>query len=302
MNATSVPDRYKSPEAEARFQSDYENLLGVWDIAFESRWVSTEYGESHLLVAGCDEAPPMVLVPGAQGTSGMWRSIAAALAPVRRLYCLDHIDQVGPSRPRRVLSDPNDSDAWLGQVLDGLGLEHVDLLGNSIGSFICGKYASAYPDRLRSLVLTAPAATVASVSPLYILQVLVSMNLPGVFLKDRFLLRSGAGKVSADDPLFRVLRSAMYEGRVVSKLLPRSLTPTELASLSMPVLLIQGGRDKVNSITAAEVCEKLDELVPIIICENFEDAGHLWAPEHFSKAGVVVRAFYENAKHYEGAS
>jgi len=293
---TTPPVRYKSPAAEARFKAKYESLLSTWHIQPESIWVTTEFGESHVLVAGAKDAPPIVLIPGAQATAGMWGPLASKLSLERKLYCVDLIDQVGLSRPTNVLSSPEDSDLWLGQTLDGLGLAQPDLVGNSIGAFIAAKYASANPDRVSSLVLTAPAATVSTVSPLYILKVIASMSLPIERLKTKFLLSTGAGAVSVGDPLFQVLQCAMSESNIVSKLVPRALTEQELLALTMPVLLLQGRRDSVNSGAAEEICQRMAASIPNLDCETLDDAGHLWAQEHFIKAGELIAQFLKCAR------
>ncbi|MEQ9450814.1 MAG: alpha/beta hydrolase [Pseudomonadales bacterium] len=289
------PALYNSPESEARFRSAYETLLKSWQIEVSSTWVNTDFGETHVLVAGTSSAPPIVSVPGAQGTAAMWGHVASTLASDRSIYCVDLIDQVGLSRPKRVMSNPEDGDHWFRQTMDGLGLDYFDLVGNSLGSFIAAKFASAYSERVRSLVLTAPAATVASVSPAYVLKVLTSMNIPIKKIKTRFLLGTGAGSVGPDDLLFRVLNSAMLESRLVSKLLPRALSSRELGALTMPVLLIQGQKDRVNAGSAEENCQRAKLSVQRLTCETLADAGHLWSPAQFLRAGEMIKEFIRSA-------
>jgi len=42
---------------------------------------------------------------------------------------------------------------WLGVVLDGLGLEQVDLVGLSAGGFVAAAFAFEQPERVKHLVL-----------------------------------------------------------------------------------------------------------------------------------------------------
>jgi len=129
-----APSLYKSEAAQARFATAYQALLDSWTIDYESLWLNTDFGATHVLLAGAADAPAAMMVPGAQGTAGMWGGVAQALASGRRIYCLDLIDQVGLSRPTRVLSSSDDADLWLSQVLDALEAEQVDLIGNSLGA------------------------------------------------------------------------------------------------------------------------------------------------------------------------
>jgi len=291
MNEASRLKLFKSSSAEARFHLAYESLLADWENDFQSEWVNTDFGETHVITSGLPNGTPLVLIPGAQGTAGSWGSVISGLSNGRKIYCIDLIDQVGLSRPTSVLSNTADSDLWLMQTLDGLGLDQVDVVGSSLGSFIAAKFASAYPKRIRTLTLTAPAATIANINLFYILQVILVMTIPGSFLKTRFLLKSGAGQIDAKNSLFKVLHAAMFGSSVISKLIPRLLTNDELEALEMPVLLILGEKDIVNTQTPSAICEKLATHIQKLRCEIFADAGHLWAPKHFKSAGEFIESF-----------
>lgn len=288
---------FRSAANEQRFQTSYTSLLEGWDVGYRSVFVDTEFGRTHVISSG-DSGSPVVLVPGAQGTAGMWGQVVSKLSTTHKTFSIDLIDQVGRSEPARVLTNSEDSTLWLKQTLDALNLhqvDQVDLVGNSLGSFVSASYACRYPERVRTLTLTAPAATVSNVRLGYIAQVLFSMNLPGGYWKKRFLLKSGAGLVTEEDKLFGVLYAAMQNSNVVSQLIPRYLGRRELAKLQMPVLLILGQKDGVNNESPTEITQKMSGMLPQFNCEVFDDAGHLWAPKHFDQAGQLIETFLRNS-------
>lgn len=97
-----------------------------------------------------------VLVHGGVGVTAEWAPIAARL-PGRIVI---------PDRPGFGLSDPRDvrtrglrseAASWLAELVDGLGLDRVDLVGSSMGGFVAIAFAVAHPQRVRRLVLTGAA-------------------------------------------------------------------------------------------------------------------------------------------------
>lgn len=282
---------YKSAEAQTRFEIAHKTLLNSWQVDFKSKWITTDFGETHVMMAGNVDSKAMVFVPGAQGTAAMWGPVVQPLAQGRQIFCVDLIDQVGLSKPSQVLKSSDDATRWLTQVLEALQLNDVDLVGNSLGSFVAASFAVNNPERVTSLTLTAPAATVSIVSPAYIFQVMFAMGMPGAYFKRRFLLNSGAGLVDRSDPLLNLLLAAMVESQVISKLIPQALKKEALARLTMPVLLLQGGMDKVNAHKPDAICTRLKTVIPHIESATYKTAGHLWSRDHLSAAGERIKQF-----------
>ena len=107
--------------------------------------------ETYILVT--EESPcPTVLVHGGVGNTIEWADLAPKLAnPL-----------VIPDRPGFGLSYPTDyrrldfrADAarWLLELTEGLAVDQIDLVGNSMGGFFAIAFAAAHPDRVRKLVL-----------------------------------------------------------------------------------------------------------------------------------------------------
>ncbi len=282
---------FKSKKIEKEFQKAYDDLLDGWSIETQSQWVRSEFGETHVIISGPDNGEPLVLLPGTQATAAMWGPVISKLSSNRRIYSFDLIDQVGRSRPERVLTSSNDCVEWIEQTLDALNLSKVDIVGNSLGSFIVATFAHSRPTRVNKVILTAPAATVSNISLLYILQVLITLMLPFKGLTKRFLNTLSQGNVKSTSTLYKVLYLAMSESKVISKVVPRLLSDKELSALSMPLLLILGEKDKANKTKALNIHKKLLPLIPNVKCKVLPNAGHLWSPEQFKDSGQLIEEF-----------
>jgi pimeloyl-ACP methyl ester carboxylesterase len=109
-----------------------------------------------------------VLIHGGLSQAGEWFSLAGRIP--------GHV--IVPDRPGCGLSYPIDyrrvadfrqaAVAWLLDLLDGVGADQVDLVGNSMGSFFAMAFAIAHPHRLRRLVMVgAPIGLGEIKAPLF---------------------------------------------------------------------------------------------------------------------------------------
>lgn len=133
---------------------------------------------------------------------------------------------------------PGDVPRWLVEWLDGEGLDRVDLVGHSLGGLICARAAAASPERVRRLVLVAPAGVpsgrrgfVGHVAPLVATLAEVPTYAHRVALD---ALRTGPN----------LLRSMLYATT-------HDLRP-ELARVEAPTLLAWGESDRLVPIRLAE--------------------------------------------------
>ncbi|GAA3613516.1 alpha/beta fold hydrolase [Kineosporia mesophila] len=115
------------------------------------RELTTDKGVLRYHEAG--QGPPLVLLHGSgPGVSG-WRNFSGSLG----LFA-GHFRTLILEFPGFGISDPTDEHAMLGapatvlRFLDGLGLDRVDLIGNSMGGQVATKLALTRPERVRRLV------------------------------------------------------------------------------------------------------------------------------------------------------
>jgi pimeloyl-ACP methyl ester carboxylesterase len=156
---------FRSEQAKAEYVALYKEREREWPVAFETRQIETPTGQTYIRMSGLDTDPPLVLLPGAQGTSLTWIPNITALSAHYRTYAVDSIYDFGLSVRRRRLTKPNDLVNWLNEVLEVLSLnEPVHLVGLSYGGWLASQYALRYPERLHKVVLLAPAVTVLPVS------------------------------------------------------------------------------------------------------------------------------------------
>lgn len=282
---------FDTSENRKKFLEAYNLLMETWSIPYEDKWIDTSFGKTHVVVSGPADGEPLVLLPGAQATSGMWGPMIPTLTKKRRVFCIDLIDQAGLSQPNKVLKNTQDSNAWLEEALNGLELNKVSIGGNSLGSFIASMFAISHPERVRKIILTAPAATVSGVRFLYIVKVIFASMVSSLSMKKRFLQNNAAGLVDDKNKLFQVLLKAMTVSKIISKILPRKLTVDELCNIKSPTLLILGAKDITSDKTADKIVKELSILKLKFQFEIIEEAGHLWTEQQYIFAGNKIEQF-----------
>ena len=115
------------------------------------RELETDRGVLRYHEAG--EGPPLLMLHGSgPGVSG-WQNFRGNLARFS-----EHFRCLVLEFPGFGVSDPTDehpmlaAPASVGRLLDGLGIEQADLIGNSMGGIVAAQFAIAQPDRVGRLV------------------------------------------------------------------------------------------------------------------------------------------------------
>lgn len=151
----------------AVFERERLALFARYGFEGESRWVVDRQGRSTYVIGRGDGLCPTVLVHGGLSQASEWALLAGRL-PGRVII---------PDRPGCGLSYPIDyrdvdyrtaAASWLLDLLDSIGADQVDLVGNSMGGFFSMAFAIAYPDRVRRLVLPGAPAGLDRHIPLFL--------------------------------------------------------------------------------------------------------------------------------------
>lgn len=139
----------------------------------------------HVLRAGTPGAGvPHLLVHGLGAASTIWLDVMAGLAPHGEVVAMD-LPGFGRTRlPRPGASRMRANARFLPALMDALGWDRAVVHGNSMGGLLATMLAADAPDRVRGLVLVAPALPTAPSAlpdvPSHVLTRLGPFALPGV--------------------------------------------------------------------------------------------------------------------------
>jgi pimeloyl-ACP methyl ester carboxylesterase len=252
-------------------------------------------GYTHYELGGSPKGEPVVLIHGFSVPYFIWDPTFQALASLG--FCVLRYDLFGrgfSDRPR-VDYDINLFVRQLLDLLDGLSLSQVNLIGLSMGGAIASAFTVNSPQRVYRLALIDPIG----VQPIPLNPLYRAALLPGI--SEILLWLAGTGK------MFSGLASGVYDTKHVGQFqgqfraqmqikgFRRAILSTlrnkmadgfpeiyeQLAGLQVPILLLWGTDDQTLPL---EQGKSLLRLIPRAEFQVIEDCGHI---PHYEKPDFV---------------
>ena len=305
---------YKSPEGYAKLEAFYEAGLAKIPVPVESRYVQTRFGQAHMLTAGPEDAPPLLLMKGMAGSAILWHQQFADFARQCRVYALDTPGQPGRSAPYPPSFFDDSFAHWLADVLDGLGLDRADMAGVSLGGWAIFRLGIIAPERLRRAVLISPLRLARARTNIrrYIGNA-VRPEKKDESLEDRLSVRDfnpGDGtRVEYDRQLARAMALAtkhyrlgyamgmrpeqnrlqkFWTGLRTLRLIASPAPPAELAAFRVPALVVLGEHEMLySSAVAAERARMMPNAEVVVV----NGAGHAAIYDRPQEINPVILEF-----------
>lgn len=257
---------FRSFEAKQEYLTHYDNLTKQWPTPSQTRMVSTSFGQTFMRIQGPAAGQPLMLLPGDTETSLSWSPVIEALSNAYRTFAIDLIYDNGRSVSSREISNPHDFVDWLDELTNELGLEHLNLMGYSYGGWQAALYALSHPDRIRRLVLLAPAATVLSPGPWLLARAIVYHFLPFRLVASNYFYWYGPDAVR-NKPVRKRIDEMVEEDLLARRcfrkrkfVLPTRLTDADWESLRVPTLFLAGENER--TYPARQAMQRLHQVAP----------------------------------------
>jgi pimeloyl-ACP methyl ester carboxylesterase len=261
--------RFKSEQARTDYLRTYEAMARLWPLPATLADIPTSFGPTHVRRSGSGDGVPLVLLAGVLGHGLHWHPVVEGLAKDRAVYALDTIGAAGRSVQTAPLHGDADYAAWFAEVLDGLGLDRVHVLGESSGAWHATLVGLHAADRVASVSLIEPNGVVTRIPWRALLKVIrfggnttdegwramAEWLTPGVVMTDVERANARAGQ-----------RYRLAGGWA------RPLKDAELAAYAPPLLVIYGGESVVSDPAAAR--RRLADLLPSAEVETYPGTGH----------------------------
>ncbi|MDX1648343.1 MAG: alpha/beta hydrolase [Myxococcota bacterium] len=288
---------HRTPAGREAILAAYARRLDALALPVVSRTVPTRHGATHLLLAGPEDAPPLVGVPGTGGSALDLAEAWPFFAERNRCVFVDVPGQ--PNRSEEIRPDKAGADyaRWMEDVLDALGLARPAFVGMSMGAYVLLRCAAWIPERMARMALVVPEGLVRARLPALLRDVtwpLLRHRLAPTEANLRRLLAAlstpGAPVPDAALDWMRLVTRHAGLGTDLGPLFRKG----ELARLEAPVLVVAGGRDPL--FPGARLIRRARRVIPTLRDAILvPEAGHL--DPAFAAGPVMerVRAFLEGA-------
>ena len=280
---------YRNSTIREQMFDIYTKKLSQWPVPFKEVFVNTKYGETHLILSGSEDNPPLVLLPGLAVTAMMWLPNIAALSQQYQCFALDVIGDYGKSQlrhPKRYPRFGKDYSEWLRQVYDGLGLAEAFLMGASNGGYAALNHALYAPEQVKKLVLLAPSG----------LELTLKKILPKIFYYLLFptddnreaLVKWFLGDESRSREAFYQQLWLGMQG-LPKVPIPIMMPANRLQKIKMPVMLILGENDP--TISAKKGIQRVRKHIPQAKTVVIPGVGHVLNYEAGEQVEQLVSDF-----------
>ncbi|MFX0126006.1 MAG: alpha/beta fold hydrolase [Candidatus Hodarchaeota archaeon] len=280
MNQEDHPDfhPFKTQKAKEMFLTYYDERAKEWPVDSETMYVNTSFGQTFVRICGLPNAPSLFLIPGDSVTSLDWIPLIEGLSKDYRVYAVDQIYDIGRSIYTRPIKKPEDFIQWLDELFTALNLDNINLMGYSYGGWQASLYALSHPERLKKLILLAPA-TALRPRLRAIIRVILYAIIPVQRMVKNYLYWFMADSVRKNEETKKIIDEMITETMLAKKCFksrkfvnPTVLTDDEWQNLEVPTLFMTGENEVLYSTKKA--IQYLKNLTPKIRTAITSDAGH----------------------------
>ncbi|GAA1077036.1 alpha/beta fold hydrolase [Nocardiopsis composta] len=229
-----------------RFAAAYREAMGALEEPAGRYTVATSYGQVRAYRFGGGEGTPLLLLPGRNSSTPMWRPNLPGLRRGRPVYTVDGLGEPGCSSQTARIASGADQAAWVSETIEGLGLDGVHLLGVSFGGWLGVQTLIHRPERVRSLTALEPFRTFGELTAKSLLVSLGSvLPMPARWRGGLVGMISGGNRRARETPAGRLIAAGM-EHFDIRQPPPARPADAELDAITAPVLVLIGGRSIVH--------------------------------------------------------
>jgi pimeloyl-ACP methyl ester carboxylesterase len=285
---------YRSPAGELELLRLYDRSRERLGVGIEDLMLRTRFGHTHLLVAGPENAPPVIVFQGGNVVSPVSLSWFLPLADEYRLYAPDTIGH--PGRSAQVRLSPRDASfgEWTRDLLDGLGLERAAFVGPSYGGGIVLRMAAHAPERISRAALVVPSGLGSGSLYRMLREVAAPMLLyrlaPSRERLERAVRPLYAGEPDRiDEEVMEQVGAVFRHVRLETKF-PKPATRAELSGFTAPTLVLAAEHDLF--FPPERVIPHAREVIPnLAAAEALDGCGHLPSADCTRRIREKIRAF-----------
>lgn len=270
-------DPFRNRQVRAQLIDEYNAVMRTWRVLFDERDISTSFGSTHVVVAGPESAPPLVLFHGAALTAAMWGSIIAPLSGGYRCYCIDNINDATKSVATKRVCGVTDYVVWLRETFAELGIENARVAGLSYGGWLAALCAVHAPELVNRLVLMSPAATLDRIATKWMLRMVSATIVPSRPFVVRALAWAAGGSDVTADPGMAMSVTSMVSSRPFRRefVRPTKLTDDELRRISAPTTVLLGDREVIYAGGPETALVRAEKFIPYVHARLLPAAGHI---------------------------
>lgn len=281
---------FKSKSAKKSYIDAYNKSMQLWDVPYKEEDIRTSLGKAHVIITGPSNGAPVVLLHGMDATSTMWFPNIRALSASYRVYSIDFLNEAGKSQSIEKSLSKEEIVDWYGEIFNHYKLRDFTLIGASKGGWLATLLAVQKESRAAKLILLSPAQTFQGIDKAGKASKALLLK---VFPSRKKLKKTLEAFSSHPERIPSVYKNQFYLANKHTKssssfLQMQPFSDNELKQINVPVLVVIGDRDIVNSEETLSRAGKTLSKSKIV---TLKDAGHFLSIDQSEKVNKLMIDF-----------
>lgn len=281
---------FKRKKEKKQYINSYNKALKLWQVAYKEENIATKYGNAHVIISGPKDASPLVLLHGMDASSTMWFPNSKDLSKNHRVYAIDFLMEAGKSNLKGDPLTKEEIVAWYTEIFNHYKLKNFDIIGASRGGWFATLLTIQKSKNIDKLVLISPAQTFNNVDQ-------KGKASSALFLKffpnEKKLEKTLNAFSYYPDKINRVYKNQFYLANKYSRsnislLQMQPYTDEELQGIKIPVLVLIGDHDVINS---EKSLERANEFINNSKTEIVENSGHFLSMDQPKEVDKLIIDF-----------
>ena len=274
---------YKTEEGRNIVESIYRNILEEYSpLIFDQLFISTEFGQTHVLQFGDKSKPPLVMIHGTASNSASFLGNVPDFIDRFCVYCIDIHGEPGLSEPTR---NPLTSKApyiWLNSVLNKLHIEKTSFVTISLGSWYALNFAIQNSERVRNLsMITTPGIVPAKRSFIFKAIFFMMLGKKGQKLLNKVIYH----KIEVPSIVLEFQSIVSKHFIPIMEPIP-VFSDAELRKITAPIQFFGGDHDAL--IDSVKTGERLKSILPHADIHILKDTGHVIVDQFHSIKDFLI--------------
>ena len=238
-------------------------------------WISTSFGNTHLVETGNTEGEPLLVFHGGNATTAYNLLACDFLMKDFHIYAVDTIGH--PGKSDEVSLSPNNYDygKWTGEVIDGLGYDSICCFGGSFGAGILAKTMCVVPHKVKRAVLYVPSG-IKNAPAINSISMMFPMVMYWITHEDKWLkkcmLPMAVTEENITEDIYETAKLSINHSKVKAGM-PSNVKEKDMRKCEAPTLVMAAEKDCL--FPAKGVLPKAEKIIKNVTTYLLEGRGHM---------------------------
>ena len=236
---------YKSEKGKSEILNLYDNQLNRLGILYKDKWISTSFGQTHLVETGNFDGIPLLVFHGGNATTAYNLLTCDFLFKDFHIYAVDSIGHPGKSAEISLSHINYDYGKWVSDVIDGLGFTKIACFGGSFGAGIIAKAMCVVPEKIDIAVLYVPSG-IKNAPSVKNMRMMMPMIMYWITQKDKWLkkcmLPMAVKEENITDDIYETAKLSINYSKIKSGM-PSNISKKLIKNYVAPTLVLAAEKD-----------------------------------------------------------